>query len=88
MPTNAHECLRIPSDYQCECPTNALAIEAPRESVTQPLHPEKETPAEYATRLCGICQYINANYNVENLCWELPERLQKLIDRAGDRIGK
>ena len=43
---------------------------------------------EYWTRLCGIAQYINANYDVERLCRDLPQRLQKLVDRGGDRIGK
>ena len=66
----------------------AVAWVRNREKVTQPRHPEKETPEEYWARLCGIAQFINANYDVESLCRELPQRLQKLVDRGGDRIGK
>ena len=66
----------------------AVAWVRNREKVTQPRNPAKETPAEYAARLCGICQYINANYDVDGLCRELPGRLQTLVDREGDHIGK
>ena len=59
-----------------------------REKMKQPLHPEKETPAQYATRLRGICKYINEKYDVAGLCRQLPGRLQTLVDREGDRIGK
>ena len=37
----------------------------------------------------GICKYIiNEKYDVAGLCRELPDRLQTLVDREGDRIGK
>ena len=35
-----------------------------------------------------MCAYINQHYDVDGLCRELPQRLQKLSDREGDRINK
>ena len=39
-----------------------------REKVTQPKYPWTETEAQYGSRLRGICQYINQNYDVDGLC--------------------
>ena len=64
----------------------AVAWVRRREAVSQPLRPWKETPAEYAARLRSICQYINANFDVEGLCRKFPERLQLVVDAEGDRI--
>ena len=36
----------------------------------------------------GICQEVNAMYDVESLCKEFPSRLQDLVDAEGDHIGK
>ena len=59
-----------------------------RETVTQIKKPWTETPEQYGQRLRGICQYINDNFEMENLCRELPMRLDDLIKRDGDRINK
>ena len=56
--------------------------------VTQPREPAKETPDQYAARLRGICQYINANFDVDGLCRGFPGRVQTLVNREGDHIGK
>ena len=42
----------------------------------------------YRARLKTCAAQINAHYNVEGLCKELPERLRDLDDREGDRLGK
>ena len=59
-----------------------------REDVTQIKKPWIETPEQYGQRLRGICQYINDNFEVENLCGELPKKSDDLIKRDGDRINK
>ena len=59
-----------------------------RETVTQTREPWTETVEAFGIRLKGICQYINDNYEVEDLCRELPERIQEVIDEDGDRISK
>ena len=35
-----------------------------------------------------ICDHINRHFDVEGLCKGLPERVQKVIDKEGDRIIK
>ena len=57
-----------------------------REKVVRTARPWLETTEEFATRLRGICQYINEHYNVEGLCRSFPKRLQALVDAEGDRI--
>ena len=57
-----------------------------RGTVSQPLRPWKETPAEYAARLRSICQHINANFDVEGLCRKFLERVQLVVDAEGGRI--
>ena len=64
----------------------AVAWARRRETVTQTREPWRETVEECGARLRGICQYINANHDVEGLCRKLPERLEKLVDAEGDRI--
>ena len=53
-----------------------------------PAEPWNETTAEFRTRLKGICDFINSNYDVDGLCREFPQRLQMLVDAEGDRIKK
>ncbi len=57
-----------------------------REKTVRPVCPWEETPAEFATRLRGICQGINDELDVEGLCRSLPKRLKALVDTEGDRI--
>ena len=54
-----------------------------RETVTQTRKPWTETPEQYGRRLRGICQYINDDFDVENLCRELPDRLDDPIEGEG-----
>ena len=56
-----------------------------REKVTQPKYPWTETEAQYGSRLRGICQYINQNYDVDGLCRALLKRVQKVVDAGGGR---
>ncbi len=67
---------------------SAVAWIRKRETVTQCRQPWTETAAGFSARLRSICQYINANYDVEGLCKDLPNRLQKVRDKGGDRINK
>ena len=49
--------------------------------------PWEETPEEFATRLKGVVQEINDTLNVDGLCRAFKQRVQKLVDRDGDRIS-
>ena len=53
-----------------------------------PARPWEETREQYKTRLQDSCRQVNANYEVENLCRELPARLEQLKEREGDRLKK
>ena len=64
----------------------AVAWVRKRETVTQTTEPWRETVEEFHARLRGICQHVNANYDVDGLCRKFPERLQKVVDAEGDRI--
>ena len=47
----------------------------------------EETPEQFAARLKGIVQEINDTLNVEGLCRAFKQRVQKLVDRDGDRLS-
>ena len=53
-----------------------------------PARPWQEGREEYKVRLQEACRRINAEYNVEGLCRELPDRLEQLKEREGDRLKK
>ena len=53
-----------------------------------PPRPCEETPTEYAHRLRSVVEDINARYNVEGLCRELPQRVLALHDAKGGRLDK
>ena len=53
---------------------------------TVPAKPWEETRAEYTARLKMICEDINTNLEVENLCRGFHKRIQKLVDREGGRL--
>ena len=57
-----------------------------RDARTQPRHLYKETVAEYGARLARAAQHINAKFDVQSLCRQLPERLDKLVPLEGDRL--
>ena len=53
-----------------------------------PAKPWGETVDEFGERLRLAAEHINANFNVEGLCWELPQRLDALCAKQGDRLKK
>ena len=59
-----------------------------RETVSQLGRPWTETVEQFSARMRGIVQHINTNHDVENLCRELPDRIQEVIDAEGGRISK
>ena len=52
-----------------------------------PARPWLETVEEYATRLKKVVAEINAEHNVEGLCWELSGRLENLVAARGSRLA-
>ena len=54
---------------------------------TTPRMSWEETPEQYGTRLKACAAYINAHHDVQQLCRDLPKRLQELDELAGDRLG-
>ncbi len=59
-----------------------------RETATQTRQPWTETVEQLAQRMRGIVQHVNANFDVGNLCRELPDQIQDVIDADGGRIPK
>ena len=57
-------------------------------SRSMPKKPWEETIAEWKARMQEACRQINAEYDVEGLCRELPARLEKLKEKEGDRLKK
>lgn len=55
---------------------------------TCPARPWEETRDQYKARLQEIGRQINAEHNVKGLCKELPDRLEELKQRKGDRLQK
>ena len=66
----------------------AVAWLTNRLKVTTPAEPWDETVEKFGARLKAATEFVNTHYNLENLQNELPERLVKLADRQGGRIGK
>ena len=59
-----------------------------RLSKTLPNKSWKEPVEIYKPRRKLAAAHINANFNVEGLCNELPERIAELSVRKGDRLSK
>jgi hypothetical protein len=55
---------------------------------TVPARSWTETPEEYRTRLKGVVAEVNHDYKVENLCRELPTRVENLRLEEGGRLPK
>ena len=53
-----------------------------------PAQPWLETPEQFKARMQQVCREVNAEYEVESLCRELPSRLEALKDRGGDKLKK
>ena len=66
----------------------AMALVRKQLKRTVPKEPWKETVEAYFARLKEVAAYINLKHEVGNLCRELPERVQMLLDSKGDRIAK
>ena len=47
-----------------------------------------ETPEEYRVRLKRVVAEVNHEYNVDNLCRELPTRVEQLRLAEGGRLPK
>ena len=58
------------------------------ERKTLPVRPWEEAPIEFAARLKGIVAKINAEYDVEGLCRELPCRVASLHAKHGRKLAK
>ena len=65
----------------------AMAWVRERLKKTVPKRPWSETVA-YHARLRTCAAHCNAKYKIENLCREVPWRIQELANRQGDRLPK
>ena len=57
-------------------------------TMTVPARPWLETPEEYRSRLKGVVAEGNHAYNVDNLCRDLPTRVEQLRLAEGGRLPK
>ena len=55
---------------------------------TLPKKPWEETEGEFEARLRMIAQKINKDNNLEDLCRDLPKRIDTLVELEGEKIGK
>ena len=55
---------------------------------TTPARAWEETRDQFKSRIQKIVRHINAHYDVDILCKELPDRLQQLKDLEGDKLRK
>ena len=56
---------------------------------SQPLEPWTESEEDLGKRLKAAAGYCNANFDVEGLCREFPERMRSLVEKTkGDRLSK
>ena len=58
-----------------------------RESTTRPKEPWTESVADFGARMKAICADINSTCKVDQLCRDVPKRLQEMKDAEGDRIN-
>ena len=54
---------------------------------TTPATPWRETREEFGQRLREIGRRVNEKHNVAGLCSEHPSRLQRVIEKEGDRLS-
>ena len=66
----------------------AMAWVRERLKKTVPARPWEETVEAYSSRLKDVAAHINRMHDVEGVCRELPSRVEKLMQRKGDRISK
>ena len=58
-----------------------------REATSRMSKPWEETPEQFTTRMKGIVQEINDTLNVDGQCRAFKSRVDKLVERDGDRIS-
>ena len=58
-----------------------------REATMRMTKPWEETPHQFSVRMKDIVQEINDTLNVECFCRAFKERVDKLVERGGDRIS-
>ena len=66
----------------------AVAWMRKRLAKTLPRKCWEESTEAYQARLKACAAHFNAKFDVEGLCWELPDRVEKLYKRKGDRLRK
>ena len=59
-----------------------------RLTLSTPAKAWEETLEAFEARLRQACEHTNNNFNVEGLCWELPDRLRDLQLNQGGRLKK
>ena len=59
-----------------------------RMQLSTPACPWNETREGHKRRMQEACRQVNAEYDVEGLCRQLPARLEKLKELKGDRLTK
>ena len=57
-----------------------------REAMCRATKPWEETVEEFTTRMKGIVRQINESLDVDGLCRSFKQRVQKVVERGGDRI--
>ena len=66
----------------------AMAWMRDRLKKTLPRKPWDETAEQYVSRLKKCAEHCNNKYDIENLCKEVPWRVDELLKRDGDRLPK
>ena len=66
----------------------AMAWMRDRLKKTLPRKPWEETAEQYVSRLKKCAEHCNNKYEIENLCKEVPWRVDELLKRDGDRLPK
>ena len=55
---------------------------------TMPQKPWEESREQFGERMRTIARHINAEREVEGLCREFPDRIQRLVDAEEDSLSK
>ena len=58
-----------------------------REAICRKTRPWEETVEEFTTRMKGLVRQMNDSLNVDGLCRSFKQRVQKVVERDGDRIS-
>jgi hypothetical protein len=66
----------------------AVAWIRARQKVTTPERPYEETVEQFRERMRELVADINDNHDVEGLRMGFPRRIEKLLERKGDRLDE